>query len=113
MTELPGKWKKSEKSLRAVQLVFELNKSVSETIRQQASVQGLSTSDQIRTIIGLPVKKAQRPRLTVSLSTEDYRLLGHRYGLPPEDMGAIRDAIVRELLAFSASLQDAQAHESN
>jgi hypothetical protein len=38
--------------------------------------------------------------LTVSLSAEDYRMLGERYGLPPAHKSAIREAIVEELLRF-------------
>jgi hypothetical protein len=105
MTELPNKWKQSEKSLRAVQLVFEFNRRIAENIRKKASAQGISTSDQIRKIVGLPVKTPQRPRLTVSLSADDYRLLGARYGLPPEDKNAIREAIVEELLKFGEAAQ--------
>lgn len=100
MSELPNKWKKSEKSLRAVQLVFEFSRTVSEYIRNQAHAQGISPSDQIRSIIGLQVKKPQRPRLTVSLSENDYETLAKRYNTSPEDKGAIRDEIVKELLSF-------------
>ncbi len=100
MTELPNKWRKSEKSLRAVQLVFEFGKAVSENIRREANTKGISSSDQIRQIIGLPTKKTKRPRLSVSLSEEDYELLGRRYHLPSEDRAAIRQAIIDEVVAY-------------
>ena len=98
--QLPDNWNKSEKSLRAVQLVFEFSKTVSAAIRDEAYQQGLSPSDQIRTIIGLPAKQPKRPRLSVSLSEEDYRLLSARYGL--EDKQAIRQAITQEILDYAA-----------
>lgn len=101
MAKLPAQWQKSEKSLRAVQLVFEFSKAVSETIRREASRQGLTPSDQIREIIGLEVKKPQRPRLTVSLSAEDYGVLARKYGLDPQDRNAIREAIKEELIRYS------------
>lgn len=101
MGDLPNKWKKSEKSLKAIQLAFEFNQGISDVIRQQASDQGLSTSDQIRQIIGLQPKKPRRPRLTVSLSEEDYVYLSQRYGIPADDKSAIRQAIAAELIAFS------------
>jgi hypothetical protein len=101
MADLPDKWKKSEKSLKAFQLAFEFNKGISDTIRQQASKQGLSTSDQIRSIIGLRPKKPLRPRLTVSLSAEDYQALSIRYSISSTDKNAIRKAIADDLIAFS------------
>lgn len=108
MTELPPRWKKSEKSLRAVQLVFEFSKAVSETVRLQANADGLSTSDKIRTIIGLPAKKPKRPRLSVSLSDEDYDILGQRYNIPAENKNAIRKAISEEIVTYA----NGQKHES-
>ncbi len=106
MGNLPNKWKKSEKSLRAVQLAFEFNQGISDTIRRQASQHGLSSSDQIRQIIGLQPKKPVRPRLTVSLSEEDYQFLSQRYTIPADDKPAIRKAIAAELIAFSDSETD-------
>lgn len=103
MPQLPANWKKSEKSLRAVQLAFEFSKAVADTLRAHASQQGLSPSDQIRAIIGLSTKKPQRPRLTVSLSEEDYAQLSQRYGIPVEDKSAIREAIAQDILQFSAA----------
>ncbi|MDM8545334.1 hypothetical protein [Candidatus Venteria ishoeyi] len=101
MTDLPNKWKKSEKSLRAVQLAFEFNQHISDSIRTAASRHGLSPSDQIREVIGLKAKKPLRPRLTVSLSAQDYEHLGKRYGLSPDDKAGIRSAISEELIHFS------------
>jgi hypothetical protein len=105
MSDLPEKWKKSEPSLRAVQLAFEFSKPISEAIRQQAHTHGISTSDQIRSIIGLPAKKARRPRLTVSLSEADYQLLSERYGIPISDKQAIRQAIADEVVAYAQTQQ--------
>lgn len=106
MKQLPNQWQQSNKSIRAVQLVFELNKSISDTIRYQANKHGLSPSDQIRTVIGLQTKQPKRPRLTVSLSNEEYAALAARYNLPIEDRTAIRQAIAQELIAYSESVQN-------
>ena len=105
MKQLPNQWQKSNKSIRAVQLVFELNKSISDTIRQQANQHGLSPSDQIRSVIGLKTKAPKRPRLTVSLSEEEYQTLAERYNVPAGDRAAIRQAIAEELIAFSQQVQ--------
>jgi len=106
MKQLPNQWQHSNKSIRAVQLVFELNKSISDTIRYQANKNGLSPSDQIRTVIGLKTKPPKRPRLTVSLSEEEYAILAQRYNVSIENKVAIRQAIADELVAHSQSVQN-------
>ena len=97
------KWKKSQNSIRAIQLAFEFGMQMSEIIRREANLHGLSTSDQIRKIIQLEVKTPKRPRLTVSLSPLDYEQLGKRYGIDPHNQAAIRDAIRTELVDFCAT----------
>ncbi len=104
MKQLPSQWQRSNRSIRAVQLVFELNKSISDTIRNQANQHGLSPSDQIREIIGLEIKQPKRPRLTVSLSEEEYAALAKRYNVAVEDKTAIRQAIVNELIIYSQNV---------
>lgn len=103
---LPENWKKSEKSLRAIQVAFEFGTGVSETIRREANKNGLSTSDQIRKIVQLEVKTPKRPRLTVSLTEDDYQNLAQRYGLDAEDKPAIREAIRQELIEFGNKPSD-------
>ncbi|MGR8932580.1 MAG: hypothetical protein ACU836_18305 [Gammaproteobacteria bacterium] len=98
--DLPENWKKSEKSIRAIQVAFEFGTGVSESIRREANKNGLSTSDQIRKILRLEVKPPKRPRLTVSLTEEDYRKLAQRYGLDACDKAAIRETIRQELIEF-------------
>ncbi len=106
MVKLPEKWQQSQKRLRAVQLAFEFNQKVTEPIRQCASDNGLSSSDQIRQIIGLSTKKPKRPRLTVSLSADDYQQLAERYQLDVEDKAGIRAAISAEITAYAKQYQD-------
>jgi len=67
-------------------------------LRIQAIEQDLSPSDYIREIIGLPRKKPIRPRLSISLSAEDYQILGKRYQLMPDKKEQIRGKIKEELL---------------
>jgi hypothetical protein len=98
--DLPENWKKSEKSLRAIQVAFEFGTGISESIRREANKNGLSTSDQIRKIVQLEVKTPKRPRLTVSLTADDYEKLAQRYGLDVTDKAAIREAIRQELIEF-------------
>lgn len=98
--DLPENWKKSAQSIRAIQVAFEFGTGVSESIRREANKNGLSTSDQIRKIVQLDVKPPVRPRLTVSLTEDDYQKLAQRYQLNPDDKTAIREAMRQELIEF-------------
>ena len=97
----PASWAQSDKSLRAVQVIFELGLEQSRTLRIRAIEQDLSPSDYIREIIGLPRKKPIRPRLSISLSAEDYQILSQRYQLQPEQKEQIREKIKQELLRIT------------
>ena len=62
----------------------------------------VSTSTQIRQVLGLPVPaRPKRPRLTVTLSESDYALLANRYGLQPDDRLGIKQQATRELMNFA------------
>lgn len=98
----PARWQKADDALRAVQVAFDVEEAVLEAIRTAAFHAHVSTSTQIRHVLGLPVpsERPKRPRLTVTLSSEDYALLAERYGLSPDDRLAIKEAATRELVAF-------------
>jgi hypothetical protein len=67
-----------------------------------ASRDGISASDQIRKIVGLPVSsRPKRPRLTVSLSEQDYELLAKRYKMKNIDKQAIKTKVMEELRHFN------------
>lgn len=94
----PNTWARSDKSLRAVQVIFELGLEQSKTLRIKAIEQDLSPSDYIRDIVGLPRKKPIRPRLSISLSAADYQILAKRYQLMPDKKKQIRERIKEELI---------------
>ncbi len=94
----PSSWTKSDKSIRAVQVIFELEQLQSRTLRIKAIEKDLSPSDYIRDIIGLPRKKPVRPRLSISLSEDDYKTLAKRYQLDPDETNKIRECIKNELI---------------
>ncbi|UXI68272.1 hypothetical protein [Tahibacter amnicola] len=101
---LPSRWRSSEPALRAVQVAFDVSETVMQAIRTAAFESNLSNSDQVRVVLGLPVvRQVKRPRLTVSLSGEDYQLLGSRYGLDASDHLAIKERVAQELFAFAES----------
>ncbi|NOY67861.1 MAG: hypothetical protein GXP13_10735 [Gammaproteobacteria bacterium] len=96
--KIPGKWTGSDKNIRAVQVIFELGLPQSRALRIKAIEQDLSPSDFIRDIVHLPRKKPIRPRLSISLSAEDYQILGKRYQLDPDQKERVREKMKLELL---------------
>lgn len=98
----PERWQSSDAAIRAVQVAFDVEEAVLNAVRKAAFESGLSNSDQIRVVLGLPVvKQPKRPRLTVSLAPEDYELLGARYGVDPGDRLAIKGRVLDDLVRFS------------
>ena len=78
-----------------------MDEKIQKEIRKAAVEAGLSPSDQIRKILGLEVhKKPKRPRLTVSLSPDDYQALGEKYGIDAEQQLEIKRRLMEDLVAF-------------
>ena len=101
-TELPARWAASVTAIKAVQVAFDVSEAVLEAVRKAAFDSSLSTSDQVRVVLGLEiVRQAKRPRLTISLNHDDYQVLGQRFGLPPGDHLAIKEQVIATLVAFS------------
>lgn len=96
--KISGSWARSDKSIRAVQVIFELEQAHSRALRIKAIERDLSPSDYIRNIVGLPRKKPIRPRLSISLSAEDYTVLAKRYKLKPDEKDKIREHMKEELI---------------
>ena len=98
----PARWKGSDEALKAVQVAFDVEHAVMDSVRFAAFHHEISPSDQIRRLLQLPTsERPVRPRLTVTLGSEDYALLGERYGLDPQDRLAIKESVTRELIAFA------------
>ena len=97
----PERWQGSDTALRAVQVAFDVSEAVMEAVRVAAFKDHVSTSTEIRKVLGLPVgEKPTRPRLTVTLDAQDYALLAERFGLPADDRLAIKEAAPKALIAF-------------
>ncbi len=106
VTKKPARWQSSDAAIRAVQVAFDVEEAVLQAVRQAAFDHNLSTSDQIRSILGLSVSsRPKRPRLTVSLAPGDYEQLGARFGLDSEDRLAIKERVTHELIAFASSVR--------
>lgn len=99
---LPQKWQGATKAIKATQVAFDMDEKIQHQIRRQALECGVSPSDQIRHILGLPCsRRPKRPRLTVSLSQQDYELLGQKYSLEPSQQLEIKKIVVAELINFA------------
>ncbi|NRA71663.1 MAG: hypothetical protein HRU24_11615 [Gammaproteobacteria bacterium] len=99
---LPEKWQNATKAIKATQVAFDMDEKIQYQIRRQALEQGLSPSDQIRHILGLPCsKRPKRPRLTVSLNQQDYELLAQKYSLESSQQLEIKKIVVDELISFA------------
>ncbi len=97
--KLPEKWQSSIKAAKATQVAFDMDEKIQLEIRKEAVEAGLSPSDKIRDILGLPVnKRPKRPRLTVSLSTDDYIALAEKYQLDPEQQLEIKKKLMDDLV---------------
>lgn len=98
----PARWQSSDAAIKAVQVAFDVEEKVLETVRRTAFEENRSTSDQIRHLLGLSTaSRPKRPRLTVSLTVADYAVLGERYGLAVDDRLAIKERVTRELIDFA------------
>jgi len=99
--KMPDKWQSSIKAIKAVQVAFDMDEQIQLSIRKQALDAGLSPSDQIRDILGLPInKRPKRPRLTVSLAPDDYQVLAEKYNLKAEQQLEIKRKLMDELIEY-------------
>jgi len=97
--KLPEKWQSSVKAVKAVQIAFDMDEKIQLAIRTEALQAGLSPSDQIRDILGLPTnKRPKRPRLTVSLAPADYEVLALKYNLDAEQQLEIKRKLMDDLV---------------
>ncbi len=99
---LKKRWPASERAIRAVQMAFDTSEELARAVRLEAIRKGLSPSDMIREIIKLPVAgRPVRPRLTVSLSENDFKSLAQHYHLEEDDRLAIKRKVMQDLYAFA------------
>jgi len=78
------------------------NKIIDEAIRNE-----MRLTDIVRRIIELPVAYPESVQIPVSLTDEDYALLGIRYGISSADRNAIKRRIIEDLNDFSGGKKKA------
>lgn len=98
-------WPEERKAIRATQVAFDISTQAQKQIKKAALDQDRTPSDQMRAILGLPVKKPVRPRLTISLSPQDYEVLAREYGLDPSDKLAIKERAADALIEWAEQSQ--------
>lgn len=100
--KLPQRWEGSTKAARAVQIAFDLDQQLQGRIRRAACLKDVSPSYLIRSILDLPLSPPpKRPRLTVSLSPDDYEILAGRYGVAATETWLIRRLVMEQLIVFA------------
>ncbi|GAA5130177.1 hypothetical protein [Thalassotalea piscium] len=104
--EIPEKWHSSLKAAKATQVAFDMDEKIQLEIRKEALEDGLSPSDKIRDILGLTTnKRPKRPRLTVSLSLDDYQVLAEKYQLDAEQQLEIKRRLMDDLINYVTNKQ--------
>jgi hypothetical protein len=93
----PSGRERQRQAVRATQVAFEMETRLAARIRVMAAEAGLTPSDQIRKMLGLPFSKPVRPRLTISLAEDDYAALAARYGTEAEDRLGVKKRLIEEL----------------
>ena len=112
--KIPEKWQSSVKAAKATQVAFDMDEKIQLSIRKQALEAGISPSEQIRDILGLPTnKRPKRPRLTVSLSADDYQLLAEKYDLQAEQQLEIKKKLMDDLINARIAILDALKFDKN
>lgn len=91
-------WKNEKKAIKATQVAFDISTEAQKNLKLMAINNDLSPSDQMRQILGLPCKKPVRPRLTISLSSDDYEILAEHYNLNAEDKLSIKELAAKEII---------------
>ncbi|MCG8487678.1 MAG: hypothetical protein MI756_09455 [Chromatiales bacterium] len=96
------KWEKEKAAAAAVQIAFDLGVDTQTLIKKKALDEHLNTPDFIRKILGLQYKnKPVRPRLTLSLSDEDFSFLAKEYGVDPNDRLKIKELAAEKLIQYA------------
>lgn len=99
---MKAKWQKEQAAAAAVQVAFDLGMETQTVLKKEALDEHLNTSDLMRKILQLPYKKKPvRPRLTLSLSEQDFIELAERYDLTPDDRLQIKELAAQELIQYT------------
>lgn len=103
-SKIPEKWRGEQKAAKAVQVAFDVGFEVQTVIRKEALDCMLSPSDRVRQILGLSVtSKPKRPRLSISLTADDFAALAQAYSIDVNNRVAIKQKAAENLIQYVES----------
>jgi len=95
--KIPKRFTESDKQIKKMQLAFEFGDAIEKGLKSEAIENGLSPTAQLRKILNLPTDAPVKPRLSITLSDEDLKILAQRYNIEPNDRAFMRLNISREI----------------
>lgn len=105
-TRKPKRWQSSDKAVKAVQVAFDVDDRIQAKVRMEAAERGITPSDRLRELLELgSPSRPKRPRLTLSLTPQDYQKLGQRYDVAPEDTLEIKRLAIETLIKYVNSAE--------
>lgn len=93
----PVRFRAERRALGKIQLHFEFRQTLLRKVRLAAAAANLNYSDYVRQAVGLPLAKAQRPRISLSFSAADLAALAERYGEPAGDPQVLKRRVMAEI----------------
>ena len=92
-----GRFQAERRALKKIQVHFEFRQSLLRKVRLAAAAEDLSYSDYMRKLVGLPFSKIQRPRISLSFSDTDLRILAERYAKPDTEPQVLKNCVLEEI----------------
>ena len=92
-----GRFQAERRALKKIQVHFEFRQSLLRKVRLAAAAEDLSYSDYVRKLVGLPFSKIQRPRISLSFSDADLRILADRYARPGAEPQDLKRCVLEEI----------------
>ena len=92
-----GRFQAERRALKKIQVHFEFRQSLLRKVRLAAAAEDLSYSDYMRKLVGLPFSKIQRPRISLSFSDTDLRILAERYAKPDTEPQVLKHCVLEEI----------------
>lgn len=98
---MPEKWQSEQRAVKATQVAFDVGEEVQYELRLEALKLGVTPSERIRQVLGLPTgTRAKRPRLSISLSEDDFASLAQNYDINDEDRIEIKKRAAQILIDY-------------
>ncbi len=94
-----GRFQAERQALKKIQVHLEFRQSLLRKVRLAAAAEDLSYSDYVRKLVGLPFSKIQRPRISLSFSDTDLRILSERYAKPGTEPQVLKRCVLEEIMA--------------